>query len=120
MKTLKNVVISVLFAVSISGISTAVIASENSNQAAVVIKKIGEAKAAITAEKPKAEVSSLIAEAKKESKNIIADDKMASKIQRAAQHLTKALGAMKASDSKLATDHLTEGEKAFTELKSSL
>lgn len=120
MKTLKNAALSILLAVSISGISTAAIASENSNQAEVVIKKIGEAKTAITADKPKAEVTSLINEAKKESKNIIADDKMASKIQRAAQHLTKALGSIKADDSKQATEHLIEGEKAFTELKSKL
>jgi predicted Zn-dependent protease len=120
MKTLKNVVLSVLFAVATVGVSTAAIASENSNQAEVVVKKIGEAKAAIVAGKPNAEISTLISEAKKESKNIHADDKMASKIQRAAQHLAKAIGALKQSDAQLATDHLTDGEKAFTELKSSL
>ncbi len=120
MKTLKNIVLSALLAVSITGISTAAVASENSNQAEVVIKKIGEAKAAITAGKAKEEVSTLISEAKKESKNIHADDKMASRIQRAAQHLAKAIGALKQNDAPLASEHLTEGEKAFTELKSSL
>lgn len=120
MKTLKNVVLSLVMAVSVAAVSTVAVASENSAVVDVVVTKISEAKAAITAGKPNSDVSSLIAEAKSKSKSIRADDKMASKIQRAAQHLSKAIGALKESDPKLASEHLDEGTKAFTELKAAL
>lgn len=120
MKILKNVVLSLFFAVSVAGVSTVAVASENSAAADVVVAKISEAKAAITAGKANTEVSTLIAEAKSKSKAIRADDRMASKVQRAAQHLSKAIGALKENDPKLATEHLNEGTKAFTELKAAL
>ena len=120
MKTLKNVVLSFLFAVSVAGVSTGAVASENAAAADVVVAKISEAKAAIAAGKSNTDVSTLIAEAKSKSKAIRADDKMAGKIQRAAQHLSKAIGALKESDKKLAAEHLDEGVKSFTELKSQL
>jgi hypothetical protein len=120
MKILKNAVLSFFLAVSVAGISSVAMASENTDSADVVIKQIGVAKAAITAGKPNAEVSTLIAEAKSKGKKISASDKLASEVQRAAQHLSKAIGALKQNDGKLATEHLTEGEKAFTELKTKL
>ena len=120
MKNLKNVLLAVFFAVSVTGVSAIAYASENADAAGVVIAKINEAKAAITAGKPNADVSTLVAEAKGKGKNIKANDKMASKIQRAAQHLSKAIGALKENDPKLAAEHLAEGEKAFAELKAEL
>lgn len=120
MKTLKNIILSFFFAVSVAGVSTVAVASENSDATEVVIGKINEAKAAITAGKSNAEVSTVVSEAKSKSKNIRADDKMAGKMQRAAQHLSKAIGALKENDSKLATEHLTEGEAAFKQLKTEL
>ncbi len=118
MKMLKKVMLSVFLAASVAGAS--VMASENSAAADSVIAKINEAKAAIAAKKDSKDVSTLVAEAKSKSKNIRADDKMAGKIQRAARHLSKALGALKQNDPKLATEHLDEGEKAFAELKPQL
>lgn len=120
MKNLKNIVISLFFAVSVAGVSTVAVASENTDAADVVIAKINEAKAAITAGKANADVSTLIAEAKSKVKSIHASDNMAGIMQRAAQHLSKAIGAMKESDPKLASAHLDEGITAFTELKAKL
>jgi hypothetical protein len=120
MKILKNVVLSLFMAVSVAGVSTAALASENSEKADIVIAKIKEAKDAITAEKPNKDVSSIVSEAKAKSKNISASDQMAVKVQRAAQHLSKAIGALKESDPKLATEHLNAGEEAFTKLKPEL
>lgn len=120
MKTLKNVVISLFLALSVTGVSSVALASENSDSADAVIKQIGEAKAAITAGKSSADVSTLISAAKSKGKKISASDKIAGEVQRAAQHLSKAIGALKQNDAKLATDHLTDGEKAFAELKSKL
>lgn len=120
MKNLKNIVLCLFFAVSVAGISTMAAASENSDAADTVVAKINEAKAAITAGKANTDVSTLIAEAKSKGKNIRANDKMAGKIQRAAQHLSKAIGAMKEDDKKLATEHLDAGEAAFKELKTEL
>lgn len=117
MKILKNALLSLFFAVSVAGISTVAFAYESVD---VVISKISEAKAAITAGKPNTEVATLVSNAKGKSKQLGARDSMAGEVQRAAQHLSKAIGALKENDAKLATDHLNEGEKAFTELKTKL
>jgi phage terminase large subunit-like protein len=120
MKTLKNIALSFVMAISVAGISTVAVASENTDAADVVIAKINDAKAAISAGKANTDVSTLIAEAKSKSKAIRANDKLAGKVQRAAQHLSKAIGALKESDPKLATNHLDEGAKAFADLKPEL
>lgn len=117
MKTLKNIILSLFFAVSVAGVSTVAFAYESVD---AVMSKITEAKAAIAAGKANTDVATLIAEAKSKSKQLGASDKMAGEIQRAAQHLSKAIGALKENDQKLATEHLDEGAKAFTELKSKL
>ncbi len=117
MKALKNTLLSLFLAVSVAGVSAVAVASEKVD---AVMSKITEAKAAIAAGKSNADVATLIAEAKSKSKTLGASDKMAGEIQRAAQHLSKAIGALKENDSKLATEHLDGGAKAFTELKAKL
>jgi hypothetical protein len=118
MKILKNIVLSLFMAVSVAGVSA--VASENSDIAGVVITKINDAKAAITAEKSNADVSTLVSEAKSKGKSISASDKVAVEVQRATQHLSKAIGALKENDPKLATEHLNAGEEAFKTLKAKL
>jgi hypothetical protein len=117
MKTLKNIAVSFVLAVSVAGFSTVAFAYESAD---VVVAKINEAKAAITAGKSNTDVATLVSEAKGKSKQLGARDSMAGEVQRAAQHLSKALGALKENDTKLATEHLNEGEKAFQELKAKL
>lgn len=117
MKILKNAFLSVFFAISVAGVSSVAFAYESAD---VVVAKINEAKAAITAGKSNTDVATLVSEAKGKSKQLGARDSMAGEVQRAAQHLSKALGALKENDSKLASEHLNQGEKAFIELKAKL
>lgn len=117
MKTLKNTAISLFFAISVAGVSSVAFAYESVDS---VLSKISEAKAAITAGKANTDVATAIAEAKSKSKQLGASDKMAGEVQRAAQHLSKAIGALKENDPKQASDHLDQGTKAFTELKAKL
>jgi hypothetical protein len=116
MKILKNAALCLFMATSVLGVSTA-FASENTDIADAVIAKINAAKTAIEKEEPTADITTIISEAKSKSKSISASDSIASKVQGAAKHLTKALTALKYDDKKAASDHLDDGAKAFDDLK---
>jgi hypothetical protein len=126
MKLLKNVVLCLFMAVSVAGVSTVAVAENDPGRVTykpaeaidLVVTKIKEAQDAITAGKSDADVSAIVKAAKDLGKEINANDKVDVKRQRAAVHLSKAIGALKQKDQKLAAEHLAEATKAFTELKS--
>ncbi len=126
MKLLKNVVLCLFMAVSVAGVSTVAVAENDPGRVTykpaeaidMVVAKIKEAQDAITAGKSDADVSAIVKAAKDLGKEINANDKVDVKRQRAAVHLSKAIGALKQKDQKLAAEHLAEAAKAFTELKS--
>jgi hypothetical protein len=117
MKILKNAALCLFMATSVLGVSTA-FASENTDIIDAVIVKIHAAETAMTDEKSTtADITTIISEAKSKSKGISASDSIASKVQGAAKHLTKALTALKYDDKKAVTDHLKDGVEAFEALK---
>lgn len=125
MKLLKNIVLCLFMAVSVAGVSTVAVAENDPGRITykpaeaidMVVAKIKEAQDAITAGKSDADVEKIVKAAKDLGKEINANDKVDVKRQRASVHLSKAIGALKQKDQKLAAEHLAEATKAFLELK---
>lgn len=126
MKLLKNIVLCLFMAVSVAGVSTTAVAESDPGRVTykpaeaidMVVAKIKEAQDAITAGKPAEEIIELVKAAKTLGKEINANDVVDAKRQRAAIHLSKAIGMLKEKDTKAAAEHLNEAAPAFTALKS--
>lgn len=125
MKTLKQIVLFSMIALSMGAFSTAAFAEASDGRIAyapgeaidAVIGKIKEAQAAITAGKSSDEVYNIIKQGTDLSKEVNANDVVDRARAKANDILKKARTAAKEGDLKTAAEFLPPSEKAFADLK---